>query len=104
MDRKQPHIDESARCFLVDWLVEVHYSLKLFPETLYLTVNLLDRFLSESKESITQRDLQLVGMTALHISIKYEEGFVLKLQELTYMCGGDFTEAKVRIVMELTWN
>ena len=104
VDRKKPHIDESARCFLVDWLVEVHYSLKLFPETLYLTVNLLDRFLSESKESITQRDLQLVGMTALHISIKYEEGFVLKLQELTYMCGGDFTEAKVRIVMELTWN
>ena len=102
--KKQPHINESARCFLVDWLVEVHYSLKLFPETLYLTVNLLDRFLSESKESITQRDLQLVGITALHISIKYEEGFVLKLQELTYMCGGDFTEAKVRIVMELTWN
>ena len=100
--KKQPHINETMRCILVDWLVEVHYKFKLFPETLYLTVNLLDRFLSKSKESITKRDLQLVGVTALLISSKYEERYIPELQELTYICDGAYTKAKVRIVMELT--
>ena len=33
------------RAILVDWLIEVHYKFKLLPETLFLTVNLIDRFL-----------------------------------------------------------
>ena len=102
--KKQPHINETMRCILVDWLVEVHYKFKLFPETLYLTVNLLDRFLSKSKESITKRDLQLVGVTALLISSKYEEMYIPELRDLTYICDGAYTEAKVRTVMKLTWN
>lgn len=32
------------RHILVDWLVEVHLKFKLLPETLFLTVNLIDRF------------------------------------------------------------
>jgi cyclin B len=100
--KKQPHINETMRCILVDWLVEVHYKFKLFPETLYLTVNLLDRFLSKSKESITKRDLQLVGVTALLISSKYEEMYIPELRDLTYICDGAYTEAKVRTVMKLT--
>jgi len=42
---KQMHINENMRCILVDWLIEVHYKFKLFPETLYLTVNILVYFL-----------------------------------------------------------
>jgi cyclin B len=33
------------RAILIDWLVEVHLKFKLVPETLYLTVNLIDRYL-----------------------------------------------------------
>jgi cyclin B len=36
------------RSILVDWLVEVHLKFKLVPESLYLTVNLIDRFLERS--------------------------------------------------------
>ena len=32
------------RGMLVAWLVEVHLKFKLLPETLYITVNLVDRF------------------------------------------------------------
>jgi hypothetical protein len=95
----QPHINENMRCILVDWLIEVHYKFKLFPETLYLTANILDRFLSETDESVTKRDLQLVGVTALLISAKYEEMFVPELRDLTYICDGAYTEAKVRFVL-----
>ena len=41
------------------------------PETLYLTTNLIDRFL-EAKQ-VTRKHLQLVGVTAMLIASKYEE-------------------------------
>ena len=96
---KQPNINESMRCILVDWLIEVHYKFKLFPETLYLTVNILDRFLKETNDTVTKRDLQLVGVTALLVSAKYEEMYVPELRDLTYICDGAYTEAKVRVLL-----
>ena len=41
------------------------------PETLYLTVNIIDRYLSI--ESVTQGILQLVSINAMLIACKYEE-------------------------------
>mmetsp|Transcript_10704 Transcript_10704/g.25754 ORF Transcript_10704/g.25754 Transcript_10704/m.25754 type:complete len:494 (+) Transcript_10704:391-1872(+) len=108
-DGKQHHINESMRCILVDWLIEVHYKFKLFPETLYLTVNILDRFLADSEELITKRDLQLVGVTSLLIAAKYEEMYVPELRDLTYICDGAYTEAKIlqmeeKILRTLNYN
>ena len=44
---RQTDINASMREILVDWLVEVHLKFKLLPETLYLTVNLIDRYLEK---------------------------------------------------------
>jgi hypothetical protein len=41
----QNDINEKMRAILVDWLIEVHHKFKLLPETLFLTVNLIDRYL-----------------------------------------------------------
>lgn len=38
----QGDINDKMRAILIDWLVEVHLKFKLVPETLYLTVNLID--------------------------------------------------------------
>lgn len=43
----QKDINEKMRSILIDWLVEVHLKFKLLPETLYLTVNIIDRYLSK---------------------------------------------------------
>ncbi|EEC47909.1 predicted protein, partial [Phaeodactylum tricornutum CCAP 1055/1] len=59
------------RSILVDWLVEVHTKFRLIPETLYLCVNIIDRYLSQV-ETVRKR-LQLVGITAMLIASKYEE-------------------------------
>jgi len=59
---------------LISWLVEVHH-LALFkplPETLFLTVNLIDRF-TELVVLKSISEYQLVGMTAMFIASKYEE-------------------------------
>lgn len=37
------------RAILVDWLVDVHAKFKLLAETLYITVNLIDRYLERNK-------------------------------------------------------
>ena len=40
----QPDITERMRAVLISWLVEVHTKYALRPETLFITVNLIDRF------------------------------------------------------------
>ena len=46
---KQEDINEKMRSILIDWLVEVHHKFKLVPETLFLTVNLIDRYLQQKQ-------------------------------------------------------
>lgn len=67
----QPEINSKMRAILVDWLVEVHRKFELMPETFYLTVNLIDRFLS--MKTVPRKELQLVGIGAMLIACKYEE-------------------------------
>lgn len=62
----QSDINEKMRRILIDWLLKVHSKFKLLPETIYLTVNIIDRYLSE--EVITRKILQLIGVTAMHIA------------------------------------
>ncbi|KZV30396.1 hypothetical protein F511_21096 [Dorcoceras hygrometricum] len=67
----QPEINSKMRAILVDWLVEVHKKFELMPESLYLTINIVDRFLSV--KSVPRRELQLVGISSMLIACKYEE-------------------------------
>ena len=45
--RNQRDINEKMRAILVDWIIEVHLKFKLKPETLFLTVSLIDRYLEK---------------------------------------------------------
>ena len=44
--KSQSDINESMRAILVDWMVDVHLKFKLLSETLFLTVNIIDRYLT----------------------------------------------------------
>ncbi|PRQ47239.1 putative cyclin [Rosa chinensis] len=46
---QQFDINEKMRAILIDWLIEVHDKFELLDETLFLTVNLIDRFLSSKQ-------------------------------------------------------
>lgn len=67
----QPEINDRVRAILVDWLIEAHKRFELRPESLYLTVNIMDRFLSE--EPVPRRELQLLCISSMLIASKYEE-------------------------------
>lgn len=43
----QPDINAKMRSILIDWLVDVHLKFKLKTETLYVCINLIDRYLSK---------------------------------------------------------
>lgn len=45
----QVDINEKMRGILVDWIIEVHLRFKLKAETLFLTVNLIDRYLEKTQ-------------------------------------------------------
>jgi len=89
----QPHINEKMRAILVDWLVEVHLKFKLVPETLYLCINLIDRFLKARE--VSRQKLQLVGVTCLLIASKYEEIYPPELRDLVYICDSAYTKDEI---------
>ena len=37
------------RGILVDWIIEVHLRFHLMPETLFLTINIIDRYLEKTQ-------------------------------------------------------
>jgi len=89
----QQFINERMRSILVDWLVEVHLKFKLVPETLYLTVNIIDRYLV--KTEVSRPKLQLVGVTALLIASKYEEIYPPELRDLVYICDRAYSKIEI---------
>lgn len=93
MEKVQNDVTEKMRSILLDWLVEVHLKFKLLPETFYLTVNLIDRYLS--KQSINRKYLQLLGVTAMFIACKYEEIYSPEIKDFIYMTDNAYTREQM---------
>lgn len=89
----QTEIQWSMRSVLMDWLVQVHSRFNLLPETLFLTVNYIDRFLSYKVVSVGK--LQLVGATAILVAAKYEEIHCPSLEEIEYMVDNGYTADEI---------
>lgn len=86
----QRELEWQQRGLLMDWLVEIHSKLHLLPETLYLAVNIVDRFMTLRVVNLDK--IQLVGVTALLLAAKYEEVFPPVLHHFAYLTGGNFDE------------
>ena len=71
LTKVQTEIKDTSRAFLVEWIIDVHRKFRLMPETLYVTISIIDRYLS--LQEIKKSQLHLLGVTALLISTKYEE-------------------------------
>ena len=56
---------------VVDWMLEVHHQFELVPESLFLAVNLLDRYLE--LRPVGAERLQLVGAACLLLASKFED-------------------------------
>jgi cyclin B len=90
-------VKDTSRAFLVEWIIDVHRKFRLLPETLYVTVFLIDRFLS--LKQIKKSQLHILGVTSLLISTKYEEIYPPELKDLLSVSENKFTRKEV-LVME----
>lgn len=89
----QDELEWKMRGILIDWLVEVHTRFHLLPETLFLAVNIVDRFLSEK---VVQLDrLQLVGITGLFIASKYEEVLSPHVSNFRHVADDGFSDKEI---------
>ncbi|KAL8549936.1 hypothetical protein ACS0TY_008678 [Phlomoides rotata] len=99
---QQFDINERMRAILIDWLVEVHHKFDLRDETLFLTVNLIDRFLA--KQSVVRNKLQLVGLVAMLLACKYEEVFVPAVDDLIFISDKAYKRKQVLEMETLILN
>ncbi|KAK5824330.1 hypothetical protein PVK06_019101 [Gossypium arboreum] len=93
MEQVQRDITPSMRAILIDWLVEVSEEYKLVPDTLYLTVSLIDRFLSHNV--IEKQRLQLVGVSCMLIASKYEEICAPRVEEFCFITDNTYSSGEV---------
>ena len=89
----QPEVTPWMRGVLVDWLVEVHLKFKLMPETLYITVNIIDRFLAT--RTVKRKELQLTGVAAMFLASKYEEIWAPEVRDFVYICDKAYTRKQI---------
>lgn len=94
MEKIQTEINQKMRAMLVNWLVEVHFKFKLFQGTLFLCIDILDRYLSN--KSIEKNKFQLLGVACLLIACKYEEIFSPEIRD--FVCILDKSYEKEDII------
>ncbi|KAM0671206.1 cyclin [Ordospora colligata] len=82
------------RSLLVDWIIDIHEKLGMCHDTLFLAINLIDRFLG--LRVIPSSKLQLVGVSALMIACKYEEVVCPALQTFVLLTEKTLTDEEVR--------
>ncbi|XP_048227403.1 cyclin-A1-1 isoform X2 [Ricinus communis] len=93
MERIQKDINSSMRAILIDWLVEVAEEYRLVPDTLYLTVNYIDRYLSGNV--MNRQKLQLLGVACMMIASKYEEICAPQVEEFCYITDNTYFKDEV---------
>lgn len=67
----QSNLNAQMRSILIDWIQNIHFYFKMKEETLFLCINIIDRYLS--KKYVVKEKLQLIGVSSLYIASKYEE-------------------------------
>ena len=103
----QPEINDKMRAILIDWLIDVHSKFNFQEETLYITIYIIDCYLSIKK--IERCNLQLLGVTALFIACKQNEIIFRRLKEYAYITDNAYTVSDITnmeniILKELNFN
>ena len=100
---KQTDLNWDMREMLVDWLQQIHIQYRMLPETLWIAVNIMDRFLSE--RVVSRHRLQLVGLASMFIACKYEEIVAPSIDEFVSMANGAFEKEDIlkgeRIILQV---
>jgi len=102
-------ITSKMRSLLIDWMVSVHQQFELLPETLFLSRNILDRYLQLEGRNTERDQLQLVGVVAMLIASKIEEIYIPAIEDFVFSTDNaytreEITEMELKIMNTLNFN
>ena len=83
-----------TRDLLLNWVIKIHQNLKLENETLYMTIDLIDKFLI--KKELPIEKFQLLGLTCLYIASKYEEVLPPSIFQFALESDGIFDSEEIK--------
>ena len=88
--RNQSEVSQCKRMVILNWITHVHFRFELLPETFYLTVNIIDRYL-EKNPNFQLKDLQLLSLSAMLIASKYEEIYAPEVNDFVWISNKSVT-------------
>jgi hypothetical protein len=105
--RFQPDLNDSMRVILLNWLFNVHRRFQLNGRVIYLTVYILDAYLS--LVPVRRDQLQLVGCSALWIASKYHEIYAPEVTDFVFISDHSFEvedlfQMEVQILVQLEFK
>ena len=94
LDKIQHDITSIMRAILFDWMMEVWNEFTLKRETLYYSINYVDRFLSVNSQ-VKKEDLQLIGVSAMFIAAKMEEVYSPRVADFAKSTDNGYTVEQI---------
>lgn len=107
LETTQHDISPIMRAILIDWMMEVWNEFTLKRETLYYSINYVDRFLSVQPK-VKKEELQLIGVTAMFIASKMEEVYSPRVADFAKSTDNGYTVNQIvkmekNMFRELGW-
>lgn len=66
----------------MEWVIEVSMKFNLLPETVFITIGIIDRFMMKESQEIVKTDLQCLAIAAMLIATKYEEIYPPSIKDM----------------------
>ena len=86
---KDDHQGDNIDQVLVDWMVEVLATFKCSQQTLFLAVDIMDRYFKNTDCKLGAGDLHLIGIVAMFVASKYEDVIPLLMRTVIHKIGHD---------------
>ena len=83
------YFNEKNRGIIFQWLVKNNHKWKLNDDTVYMAMNILDRYISKYK--VENSEFQLVAISSYLIASKYEDIYPPYVDELSQICNFIYT-------------
>jgi cyclin B len=81
------------RAVLVDWIIEIHLKYRMHPLTLWMIINVFDRFLATT--FMPRNRLQLAAIVSLFICCKFEEVHTPDVKDCLFLTDNTYTRADI---------
>uniref|UniRef100_A0A0G4HCC0 Cyclin-like domain-containing protein n=1 Tax=Chromera velia CCMP2878 TaxID=1169474 RepID=A0A0G4HCC0_9ALVE len=90
-------LDGDVRAVHVGWMIHIHASVQSASseESLYLAVNLMDRYLGKRSDAVSERESFLTAVTCLFLAFKFEDAYPPEAGALVWMSNCNVTRTEI---------